>query len=203
MCLASILITPGQWFYLFLAASLLLLIGGLGIISKIASHVVAIRNIDIPKYCAPWPIPDRLFLEWKTFQILGRMILKSKWLNRHAVETAIAFGFLTGAPCGYMTRDVQQYMRLRTTTIHVLQDLGRHQYIVACDDPRGCRLEVCPGPDPGFDAGDWVKVTWEEQDNGHGGRCMSFVDQEKTRWRAIPGHAKNREVTNAELHSSN
>lgn len=115
-------------------------------------------------------------------------------MQRHSVELAVFFGFLAGNPVGYMVRDIQTTHRLHHEAIHVLQDLGNRQYTVECGDPQGCRFEVGLR-DPGFDAGDWMDVTYEEMQKPGGGIYNSFDDEERTGWRAIPGHAKNREVT--------
>ena len=84
-----------------------------------------------------------------------------------------------------------------THRIHVLKDLGGGEYQIECRQyAQGCRLEICPNtPDPGFDDDDYAEVRYDEMPNGQGGRCISFEDERHTGWSAVPGHAKNREVT--------
>lgn len=98
----------------------------------------------------------------------------------------VTIGFLLG----FITADMRQYNALHEGRIHVTGDwtvdrtLRPHQYLIECkENPQGCSFELCPDtPDPGFDVGDRVKVTYTEDDNRRSGRCFSFADQQHTGW---------------------
>lgn len=176
-----ILVTFPIWFYLQLARSGLLLVGSF---FALLGGMIILRRWwkGTP---AKSVIPELQFHGWKASSALAHSPI--------ATKTVHGLILIVGLVIGYAARDVQTTIHIHEETIHILQDLGNHQYTVECSDPKGCRFEVC-NTDPGFDAGDWAWVRYEERDNGRGGRCNSFDDEERTKWKAIPGHAKNREA---------
>lgn len=180
MCLATLIVPSGHWFWLSLAGLLLLSIACLHTTWIYVSYVVRRRNLDTASTNTPWPIPDSLFIPWMWFAMAVRAVRASRWVKEHVVSLSVLFGVGVGLPLGWLGHAFRQFDHTDGYRMHVIRTVSPYNYLVEVSNGKPFVFAVCQNMStPEFEAGETDDVVFEEQST-----CKSFSGTQYG-WRTV------------------
>ena len=162
--------TELQWFYLYWGSWLMLVTGCLGVILTLAGEWLRKKNVSLRGCETPWPIPERMWLDWKAGLTLLMMLSKSSVI-KHLFPGLI---FLSGVTVGWLGKSAEQFYHTDSYRMQVVRKVAPYRYLVRVNQAKPFAFQICNNmDDPGFEAGETDDVVFEESSDSQG-ECKNF-----------------------------